>query len=248
MTQSNPYHLSHGSHRTAEDGRCAMEWVSYLAGEPHSDQPQCVSPVLRRFCIALNDRLEDADRQKLRPYLARTIGTAGDGRDEERLRLCREFVVRHSLPYYLDAAGRSEAAAPLRALPDALTAEATWDAIRFARDEAWSAREQAVDRLADRVRGELAKRGLPAVADADVAAAVAADVAAVAVPSLALRNELRRLLREKAIERAREFNQQFTPQVFALLDRMLPTEVIQLPVVEDAPLVCDMPGLEVASR
>ena len=32
------YTLSHGNHPKAEEGRCAMEWISYLAGEPHSDQ------------------------------------------------------------------------------------------------------------------------------------------------------------------------------------------------------------------
>ena len=36
---SSEYWLAHGPHATPEDGRCAMEWVSYLAGEPHSDQP-----------------------------------------------------------------------------------------------------------------------------------------------------------------------------------------------------------------
>src|SRR5581483_222147 len=79
MDMSNPYLLAHGAHQTADEGRCAMEWVAYLAGEKHSDQPVCVSPVLRRYCISLNDRLGDDERQKLLPYLARTIGTAGDG-------------------------------------------------------------------------------------------------------------------------------------------------------------------------
>jgi hypothetical protein len=73
------YALAYGTHSSPEDGRCAMEWVSHLAGEPHSDQPTCVSPVLQAFCAALNDGLEDAPRQRLRLYLARTIGTAHDG-------------------------------------------------------------------------------------------------------------------------------------------------------------------------
>ena len=55
---SSDYTLAYGTHATPEDGRCAMEWVSYIAGEPHSDQPGCVSPVLRAFCIALNDGLD----------------------------------------------------------------------------------------------------------------------------------------------------------------------------------------------
>src|ERR1700683_5091819 len=75
------YTLANGTHSTPDDGRCAMEWVSYLAGEPHGDEPACVSPVLRAFCTTLNDRLEDGPRQRLRPYLARTIGTVDDGLD-----------------------------------------------------------------------------------------------------------------------------------------------------------------------
>ena len=55
MSDKYKYWLSSGAHQRVEDGRCAMEWVSYLAGEPHSDQPVCVSPMLRAFCISLND-------------------------------------------------------------------------------------------------------------------------------------------------------------------------------------------------
>jgi hypothetical protein len=69
-----------------------MEWLAYLAGEPHTDRPACVDPILRRFAIALNDNLGDEDRQRLRPYLARCIGTAGDARGNERMRLLRESV------------------------------------------------------------------------------------------------------------------------------------------------------------
>ena len=96
MDMSNPYLLAHGAHQTADEGRCAMEWVAYLAGEKHSDQPVCVSPVLRRYCISLNDRLGDDERQKLRPYLARTIGTAGEGRHLSP-RLRRKFLVPASI-------------------------------------------------------------------------------------------------------------------------------------------------------
>ena len=81
---SSDYTLAYGTHASPNDGRCAMEWVSYLAGEPHSDQPVCVSPVLRSMCIALNDGLDQEPRQRLRPYLTRTIGTANDGLDAAR--------------------------------------------------------------------------------------------------------------------------------------------------------------------
>jgi hypothetical protein len=51
-----------------------------------------VDPILRRFAIALNDNLGNEDRQRLRPYLARCIGTARDARVNERMRLLRESV------------------------------------------------------------------------------------------------------------------------------------------------------------
>jgi hypothetical protein len=78
------YYVARGSHETPEEGRCAMEWVAHIAGEPHTDKPECVSDLLRQFVIHLNDELPDRERQKLRPYLARMIGTRDDGHEEAR--------------------------------------------------------------------------------------------------------------------------------------------------------------------
>lgn len=83
----NDYTLSNGPHDDPEDGRCAMEWVAFIAGEPHSDKPACVSPLVARFCVAANDISGDFQRQRLRPYLTRCIGTADDGFDAERKRI-----------------------------------------------------------------------------------------------------------------------------------------------------------------
>jgi hypothetical protein len=105
------YRLAAGPHRRPGTGRCAMEWVAHLAGEPHSDAPRSVSPVLAAFARTLNDALGDADRQRLRPYLARTIGTAGDGRDAERAALCAEWLARECAPAMLAHAGVDASAA-----------------------------------------------------------------------------------------------------------------------------------------
>jgi hypothetical protein len=78
------YFVARGSHESPEEGLCAMEWVALIAGEPHTDKPECVSPLLRQFVIHLNDELADRPRQKLRPYLARMIGTKDDGHEEAR--------------------------------------------------------------------------------------------------------------------------------------------------------------------
>lgn len=90
---SDEYFLSKGHHFHAAEGRCAMEWVAYIAGEPHTDKPVCVSPVLRGVAIGLNDIMPNDVRQKLRPYLGRMIGTAGDGFDEERLGMLHRWGV-----------------------------------------------------------------------------------------------------------------------------------------------------------
>ena len=118
----NDYRLAYGTHPTPEDGRCAMEWVSHLAGEPHSDEPACVSPVLRAYCTSLNDSLDDGPRQLLRPCLARTIGTAGDGLDEARSWMALDWLIRTYAPAWLAAAGLTGSAHQLADLAPVMDA------------------------------------------------------------------------------------------------------------------------------
>ena len=99
------YRLASGAHRRPGTRRCAMEWVAHLAGEPHSDAPRTVSPVLAAFARTLNDALDDDTRQRLRPYLGRTIGTAGDGGEAERVALCVRWLERECAPALLAHAG-----------------------------------------------------------------------------------------------------------------------------------------------
>jgi hypothetical protein len=140
------YTLAYGTHATPQDGRCAMEWVSHLAGEPHSDEPACVSPVLRALCIALNDGLEDEPRQRLRPYLTRTIGTAGDGLDATRAWMAMDWLIRVYTPVWLRLAGLATAGAEFAALApvvDDKSLHAALPSLEAARREARSARAQA---------------------------------------------------------------------------------------------------------
>jgi hypothetical protein len=107
---TDDYWLGRGPHATPDEGRCAMEWVSYLAGEPHNDRPACVSPGLRSFCVALNDVLGNRERQRLRPYLTRTIGTVDDGLDPTRGWMALDWLVRVCAPAWLEVAGAGDAA------------------------------------------------------------------------------------------------------------------------------------------
>lgn len=78
------YQLSVGGHANPSQGRCAMEWIAFLCGEPHNARPSKVSHIMRHMMVYLNDSLGDEQRQRLRPYLTRCIGTVDDGHDEMR--------------------------------------------------------------------------------------------------------------------------------------------------------------------
>ncbi len=108
--------LDEGSHEDFTDGHCAMEVVSWLAGQGFTDAPECASKVLRSFTINLNDTWNDTDRQRLIPFLPRLVGTASDGKDEARSYLALDWLIRTYTPAFLDLAGLSVEAEALRDL------------------------------------------------------------------------------------------------------------------------------------
>ena len=129
--------LSFGAHASFDDGACAMEWVSYIAGLGHTDAPECASPVLRDFTINLNDTWGPVQRQKLVPFLPRMVGTANDGQDEARSYLALDWLIRVHTPAWFDAAGLTEDARNLRGLPEIVdqdVAERAVPVVRAARD------------------------------------------------------------------------------------------------------------------
>jgi hypothetical protein len=102
--ETHDYALSRGRHAAPDRGRCAMEWIADLTGEPHTDRPRSTSEVAAEYVRHFNDVLADGPRQRLRPYLARMIGTAGDGLDELRAWSCALRLARECLPVALDVA------------------------------------------------------------------------------------------------------------------------------------------------
>jgi hypothetical protein len=71
--------LSRGRHTSAEDGACVMELASMLAGEPFSDHPPSVCPVIAAFLRVYNDAVDDERRQDLYAYAARVVGSRASG-------------------------------------------------------------------------------------------------------------------------------------------------------------------------
>ena len=84
--------LSRGKHRSPSEGVCVMELASMLAGEPFSDEPQSVCPVVASFLRVYNDRIDDERRQDLYAYAAKAVGSrATKSVMRKRARLCRQF-------------------------------------------------------------------------------------------------------------------------------------------------------------
>jgi hypothetical protein len=67
--------LEPGSHSSPEQGVCIVELASILARERFSDEPDCVCAVIGAFLRSWNDRASYVDRQRLRPYAERIVGT-----------------------------------------------------------------------------------------------------------------------------------------------------------------------------
>lgn len=81
---------------------CVMSLVALMAGERHSDRPDCACPVITAYAIKLNDALDDATRQQLKPFAPRIIGTR-DGYAEERARYIVAKILRDVVPRLLDS-------------------------------------------------------------------------------------------------------------------------------------------------
>ncbi len=136
-------HLGRGSHKDFNDGVCAMELVAHIAGEPFSDAPKCVCPVLGAFVRAWNDGLPDNERDAiLKPLLPQLIGTRGSAAVAERRALmAADWLVRTHTVAWLRLAKLNAQADTLAALPEitSMAQPAAWAAAWAAGDAAWAA-------------------------------------------------------------------------------------------------------------
>jgi hypothetical protein len=111
--------LKKGNHASPEDGMCVLEAAAWLAGEPHSDSPDCVCPVLGAFVRPFHDRMaSDEERTRwLGPLAVALVGTRA-GLEGMRARAFRmvDWLFREALPLFYRAMGREEEAARCEAL------------------------------------------------------------------------------------------------------------------------------------
>ena len=125
-----------------------MEAVAWLAGEPHSDHPICTCPVLAAYVRALNDRMPDAVRQRLKDYLPILIGTRNEALELKRAQYLAWDAITVMVPIALDAVGLTEHAETLKNLvPNDWVAACA--AVHAAADAAEAAGASAAARAAD---------------------------------------------------------------------------------------------------
>jgi hypothetical protein len=174
--------LGSGSHASIESGACIMEAVSVVSGEPFSDHPKCASRVIGAFLRVWNDDLPDAQRQMLKPYVAKVVGTA-DGQDVEtaRARLVQDWYIRVFTSAWLELAELSAHAKTLRSLrritstADLIAAQPALDNARSASHAARAAaRTASMDAAMDAARHAARNAARNAAWDAALAAAKAA--------------------------------------------------------------------------
>src|SRR4051794_3922101 len=94
MASHQTVRLSAGCHLGPEDGMCAVELASVLAGESFSDHPRAVSPAVAAVLRGYNDGLDAERRQDLKPLSTACVGSAAGPRAE----LIRAEMIRTSFP------------------------------------------------------------------------------------------------------------------------------------------------------
>ncbi|MFG1376124.1 hypothetical protein [Xanthobacter autotrophicus] len=179
--------LDGGDHSPNDGAMCAMEAVAYITGEPWSDHPQCVCPVIAAFARSWNDGLPDDERTAiLLPLVPRFVGTRGDSALEVRRALmAADWLVRVHTPAWLRLAKLDKQADALAGLPEITTMaqvpsirpaiEAVRDDAAAARDAAWdAARAAAKDAAWDAAKDAAWDAAWDAARDAAWAAAKAA--------------------------------------------------------------------------
>jgi hypothetical protein len=168
-----------------------MEAVAYITGEPWSDHPECASPVIGAFLRSWNDSLDTEQRQMLKPYIAKVVGTnTGTADDHKRAWMVTDWLARECAPAFMRLAGLTaqaelvEGLAPIVSSQAAKDAQPALDDARKASAAARAAAWAAAGAAAGDAAGDAARAAAWAAAGAaawDAARAAAWDAARAAL-------------------------------------------------------------------
>lgn len=152
---------------------CVMETTAFIAGEPWSDHPSCVSPVIAAFLRSWNDALDDDGRQQLKRWIVPVIGTnTGPADDDTRAWIACDWLVRTQTPAWLRLAGLTEQADLLAGMPELRpdTVPTIRPALEAAHKDATAAGAAAGAAAGDAARAAARDRLAPTVADLQASA------------------------------------------------------------------------------
>ena len=144
--------LDRGAHKSRDGTVGVMEAVAWFAGEPHTNHPETVSPVISAFCQLINDSVGDEERQRLVGYIPRLVDTkAAHDVELRRVMAIADWAVRVAAPAALRSAGLAETADDLSKLPAVTEAGSAQDAAKACAN-VQDAVAQAVERAARAAR------------------------------------------------------------------------------------------------
>lgn len=140
--------IMHGSHEPPNGAKefCVMEAVAWVAGEPHSDHPECACPIITKFLVSWNDALPtDADRDRLlKPLVPSIVGTKANAATESmRSKMAYDWFLTVYTPAWLDLAGLKSEAQALRDNPSLENCKVAREKAAAARDAACAAARDA---------------------------------------------------------------------------------------------------------
>lgn len=112
--------LEKGSHYENGNKMCVMEAVAYVAGEPWTDKPECVCPVISVFLRTWNDTLTDEKRNELlQPLIAKVVNShSTPALEMRRSWMALDWLVREYAAEWLRVAELTEHADAVAALDE----------------------------------------------------------------------------------------------------------------------------------
>ena len=108
------FELKQGNSLDPRQGACLLDAVSWMEYGHMGDYPACVCPVLGTFGRYLNDMLPHDERQALRAYIPRLVGTVDCEATRHRIDALVRSIVTGVVPFLLDLSGFRKEAARLR--------------------------------------------------------------------------------------------------------------------------------------
>jgi hypothetical protein len=114
------FNLRQGNSNDPRNGACLLDAVSWFEYGRLGDSPACVCPVIRAFARGINDAMNDADRQRLKVFIPRLVGTVDPEAEQTRAEYLAWQAIRVFAPLALDAAGLRDEAERMRTFSGSL--------------------------------------------------------------------------------------------------------------------------------